>query len=407
MNKSVYDGIRILDFTIHVQGPVCTQFLGDFGAEIIKIERPGSGDFMRGREAQHGINGTAGYGTGFVACNRNKQSVAINLKAPEGKMLILELVKKSDVVVSNAHPGTMERMGLGYDELRSINPRIICAYGSGYGQTGPSRKTYGQDTAAAARAGSTALGFKDGKPPVTAGANNLEFYSGIFLAVGIMLALAAREKTGHGQRVDANFINTAVAANGFGLTDYLNRRDAVSKPPPAPGNPAYRLYEAADGKWFHVSDTFTDRPLERMGRALGLADAITNEPRFLTVQGLTPEAYREITDLLSDAIGKLSRAEAMARLEKEGLFTAPVNEWPEVVADPQVQHNGMILEMEHPQAGPMKTAGFPIRLSETPAVLRLAPPLLGEHNEAVFGGILEMSADQIKALYEKQIISKG
>ncbi len=218
MTTQVYDGVRVLDFTQYQQGPVATQFLADFGAEVIKIERPGSGDGFRGSSSTGTMNAvTGGYGPAFIACNRNKKSIALNLKDPRAKAIVHELVKVSDVTVANFRPGVMERLGLGYEELSRINPRIICAHGTGYGLSGPDRDTLGQDMMAQCRGG-----LVRGNPPRTCGFNLCDQFGGMMLAQGIMLALAAREKTGRGQIVDSNLLNTAIVADSLGATAALN-----------------------------------------------------------------------------------------------------------------------------------------------------------------------------------------
>ncbi len=398
----VYSGIRILDFTHFQQGPVGTQFLGDFGAEIIKIERPGAGDGFRGSSATGTLlAGAGGYSPAFMACNRNKKSLALDLKAPEGKQIVLDLVKVSDVIVSNFRPGVMEKLGLGFDDLREFNPRIITAYASGYGQTGPDRDTPGQDMMAQCRGG-----IIRGNPPRTPGFNLCDLFGGIMLAQGIMLALAAREKTGRGQVVDTCLLNTAILADIMGATAYLNlhheKPDQASKP--RTGNPTYALYQARDGKWVHIIDAFRDRPLQRQCKALGIPDSVANDPRFADVHRLTPEAFEELRGHLAAGVARFPADEVIERFKREDMMAVKVCGFGDVFTDPQVLHNEMILETAHPKAGPMKLVGFPIKLSETPARLQSAPPLLGEHTREILRDLLKMPEPQIDALIARKVV---
>ena len=400
----VYSDVRILDFTQFQQGPVGTQFLADFGAEVIKIERPEGGDGFRGSTSTGSMNAVeGGYGPAFVACNRNKKSITLNLKTNEAKQIIHDLVKVSDVVASNFRPGVMEKLGFGFDELSKINPRIICAYASGYGQSGPDRETLGQDMMAQCRAG-----LVRGNPPHTAGYNIVDQFGGMMLAQGIMLALAAREKTGRGQVVDSSLLNTALIADIMGATAYLNSQHGRPKQEPKPKipNPTYALYQAKDKKWVHIIDAFRDKPLQRQCKALEIPDEVANDPRFADVHHLTPEAFTELRGQLAAGVARFTADDVIQRFKQQDMMAVKVCDYADVFADPQVLHNEMILEAQHPKAGTVKMTGFPVKLSETPARLRNAPPLLGEHNGEVLGGILGMSPEQIKALYEKKVISK-
>lgn len=405
-NAMVYEGVRVLDFTQYQQGPVGTQMLADFGAEVIKIERPGSGDGFRGSSATGTLDPkkVGGYSKAFIACNRNKKSITLNLKAPEAKQIVHDLVKVSDVVAANFRPGVMERLGFGYDELSAINPRIICAYGTGYGLTGPDRDTLGQDMMAQARGG-----LVRGNPPRTAGFNLCDQFGGLMLAQGVMVALAAREKTGRGQIVDTNLLNTALVADSMGATGYLNGSygkpvdESKPKKPHVP-NPTYAIYQAKDGKWVHIIDAFRDEPLKRQCRALQIPEHVADDPRFADIHNLTPEAYEELRGHLADGVAKFTAAEVVERFKAQDMMAVPIQGHREAFDDPQVIHNEMILEAEHPRAGKMRMVGFPIKLSETPAKLQHAPPLLGEHNRRILGDLLGMSDQRIGELVEQGVV---
>jgi formyl-CoA transferase len=332
----------------------------------------------------------------------------LDLKDSRAKDIVYQLVVVSDVVVANFRPGVMERLGFGYDELRAINPRIICAYGTGYGLSGPDRDTLGQDMMAQCRAG-----LVRGNPPRTCGFNLCDQMGGFLLAQGVMVALAAREKTGRGQIVDSNLLNTAVVADSLGATGYLNsgideseecKKEKESRP--RVGNPTYALYEAADGRWVHIIDAFRDRPLQRQCKALGIPDEVADAPRFADVHNLTPEAYEELRSHLAAGVARFTAEEVVARFREQDMMAVIVNTHRETFKDPQVLHNEMVLEARHHVAGNMRLVGFPIKLSDTPAALHAAPPLLGEHTGEVLGNLLGMDERAIQELCDAGVVGR-
>lgn len=399
-----YEGVRILDFTQLEQGPSGTLILADFGAEVIKIERVDRGEIGRDQEPRY-----RGMSCHWAANNRNKLSFSVDLKRPEGIEIIRRLVKTADVVASNFRPGVMERLGLGYEDLRLINPRIICAYASGYGQGGPYRDRRGQDLAAQAMGGVMDLtGDADG-PPTPVGTWAIDYLAAMQFAIGIMAALAARERTGTGQVVDTCLLNAAVTIHHQEATAFLNTGRLYPRPrygiAHAHHTPLYARYQTRDGRWLVViGEFYIDRPWQRVATALGLPAAIVEDPRFRTVDGLREHAAAA-SDILRTAFAALTLEEALRRLEAQDVLAAPVNSYPEVFADPQVLHNDMILQAEHPAIGPFKLVGQPIKLSATPATLRLPPPTVGEHNEQILAG-LGYSAAEIEALQAAGIVGR-
>ncbi len=251
-------------------------------------------------------------------------------------------------------------------------------------------------------------------PPRTVGFNLCDQMGGFLLAMGVMLALAAREKTGRGQIVDSNLLNAAVVADSLGATTYLNSDDFTSdSEPEAEGeeqeepnmpNPTYALYQAADGRWVHIIDAFRSEPLLRQCRALGIPEEVAEDPRFQDVHNLTPEAYEELKNTLAEGVAKVTAEEVVERFEEQDMMAVRVNTYHETFRDPQVLHNDMVIEAEHPEAGKMDLVGFPVKLSDTPAELRMAPPVLGEHNEQILGGVLGMSEEEIEELKEEGVI---
>lgn len=403
----VYEGIRILDFTLQEQGPVGVQVLASYGADVIKIERPDGGDGMRGRKKEGSLNGIEGYGFGFIACNTNKRGMAINLKTEEGKEIVKKLVETADVVVSNFRPGVMERLGLGYDDLSEINPRIICAYASGYGQTGPYREKMGQDLAAQAMAGLIChTGGYNGERPYPAGYNLCDFVGGMFLAQGIMLALAAREKTGKGQVVDTSLLNAGLVLDILGATGFLNNGKYRPLNGEGTPNPIYSIYKTKDESWVAVINAFRDEPLRRLCEAFDIPSSVAEDPRFQDMHQMSQAEYDELRGIFEDVISKMTRDEVIQRVEQQNMLAAPVYEYPEVFEDPQVIHNGMIQEVTHPVAGHMKVMGLPVKLSDTPGEFRMPAPLLGEHNENILKDELGYSEEEIAEFYSSNILNK-
>lgn len=372
--KMALEGVRIIDFTQMMLGPWATQFLGDMGADVVKIERPKVGEWERGLRAMGELLG--GDSPFFLAMNRNKRSVTVNLKDERGKQIIRELVKEADVVVENYRPGVMERLGLGYDDLKQVNPAIIYATGSGWGQDGPYVKRPGQDLLVQAMSGLAAQNGRDGENPVPTAGSFIDASTALTLAFSIMVALFHRERTGEGQRVDASLFGTAIAMQCQELAAYMNldkpwQRSAAGIGAPWLAAP-FGIYATQDG---YVAISMN--PLDVLGELIGvdLSEYASEEAAFAqrdTVQRLVQEQVRQNTtqhwvDLLAT----------------RDLWCARVQDFEDVVNDPQVAHNDLIQTIQHPKAGAVKVIGMPVKFSGTPGTIRLAPPLVGEHTDGV------------------------
>lgn len=377
-----YEGVRILDFTQLEQGPSGTQILADYGADVIKIERIQSGEM--GREQEPKLNGMSCH---WAANNRNKRSLSVDLKAPEGLGIVLELVAGADIVASNFRPGVMERLGLGHDRIVQVNERIISAYASGYGQSGPYRDRRGQDLAAQAMGGVMALtGDADG-PPTPVGTFAIDYLAAMHFAQGMMAALAARERTGRGQVVDASLLNSAIALHLQEGTAFLNTgreyprtRHGIAH---AHHTALYARYRTADDRYLAlIGEFYIDEPWRRVCTALDLSDDVRDDERFQTVEGLL-EHTDESAHILEEAFAKHTLDDALHALSEQDVLAAPVNDYPAVFSDPQVIHNEMIIEAHHPSTGPIRLVGMPVKLSATPPRLRLSPPTVGQDNEAI------------------------
>lgn len=394
---SAFEGIRILDFTQLEQGPSGTQVLADFGADVIKIERIDSGEIGRGQ-----FPTLDGYSPHWSATNRNKRSLSVDVKHPDGIKLILELVKNADIVASNFRPGVMDRLGLGYEDLSAVNPRIIVAYASGYGQTGPYAHRRGQDLAAQAISGLMALTGSAEGPPTPSGTFMIDYLASMQFAQGMMIALAARERTGRGQVVDSCLLNAALASHLQEGTTFLNTGQTYPRPEAgiahAHNTALYGYYETKDGSWFVlIGEFYISEPWKRASRALGLPPELVNDERFQTVEGLRAHT-RETTEIIRAAALGFERDELMARFEAEDVLTAPVNDYDAVFTDPQVLHNDMILTARVAGIGEMKFVGIPVKLSDTPGELRSPPPSLGEHTDDVLAelGLSAASIEQLR-----------
>lgn len=366
------DGVRVLDFTQITLGPLATQMLGDFGADVIKIERPGSGDYTRTTlPLPNGVSYI------FLATNRNKRALTVDLRKPAGLELVLRLAAGVDVLVHNFRPGTMERFGLGYDTVREVNPRLIYAVGSGYGISGPYRAKGGQDVLAQALGGALLRRAEAGAPPEPFSTAVCDCAAGMLLVQGILLALLARERTGKGQLVSASLLDAMLFMEQQEATAWLNARQVVNWIA-LPRNGTFRT---KDGKWIVLIGTFKVDPLGDICRALDLPP-LERDPRFATDEA--QEAHRdELQAILRRRFAELTQAEALERLERHDLLTAPVRALGEALEDPQVRHNEMVIEVPHPRLGPFQTVGVPIKLSETPARVRRHPPDPGEHTREI------------------------
>jgi crotonobetainyl-CoA:carnitine CoA-transferase CaiB-like acyl-CoA transferase len=376
-----FEGVRILDFTQLEQGPSGTQVLADFGAEVIRVERIDVGEIGRGEwPVMEG-----GYSPHWSATNRNKKSLTVDLKTDRGREIILELARTADIVASNFRPGVMDRLGLGYDALSAINPRIIVAYASGYGQSGPYVYRRGQDLAAQAISGLMALtGAADG-PPMPVGTFMIDYVASMQFAQGMMIALAARERTGRGQVVDSCLLNAAVATHLQEGTAYLNTGQRYPRPTRhvahAHNTALYGYYETKDGKWLAlIGEFYISEPWQRSARALDLPEEVQLDPRFQSRKGLL-DHVEETRDLIAGGIRRFDRDEVMARFEAEDVLVAPINDYDDVFSDPQVLHNEMVLDAKVSDVGNVKFVGMPVKLSDTPGSLRMLPPTVGQHND--------------------------
>jgi crotonobetainyl-CoA:carnitine CoA-transferase CaiB-like acyl-CoA transferase len=372
------DGLRILDTTQYVSGPYCSMLLADLGADVIKIERPETGDVYRVQGPQFIRNESVT----FLALNRNKRSMTANLHTPEGRERVLQLACEADVFLENSSPGTMERLGLGYEEMRSANPAIIYCSLSGYGQTGPRSEEGGYDLMLQAEGGLMSVTGEPGGPPVKVGVPVLDYGAALYAAVGILAAYAHRLRTGEGQRVDASLLDTAVGwltvlaasywATGL-VPDRLGSRSQLFAP--------YQAFEAKDG-WITVIGTGGKDGWQALCGALELPE-LAKDPRFSSNASRVAN-LDELEPILSARLREADTASWVRRLRSAGLPAAPIQRIDAVLEDPQVRAREMVVDVEHPRGGTYTAIGTPVKLSATPASVRRGPPRLGQHQGETF-----------------------
>jgi len=386
------DGIRVLDLTQVMLGPCATQLLGDFGADVIKIERPGQGDLSR-----WSVPDPAGLDNPvFVSLNRNKRSIALNLKLERAREIVRTLVKDADVIVNNFRPGVMERMGLGYETLRELNPRLIYAFGTGFGKTGPYAHKGGQDVLAQAMTGVMARKADPDQPLSVYATALADYAAAMHLVQGILLALLHREKTGQGQEVDVSLYDSMIAMQTQEASMWMMRQERLNWA----AMPLTGVFETTDGAVVLVG-AFKQNPLQDICAALEIED-LSKEERFSTMEGMR-EHRAELQATFRERFREQSTAHWLERLEAQDLLCSPVRSLAEALEDPQTKENGMLVDAQN-GGEPLRMVGVPVHLSRAPFELRHTPPHLGEHSEAILREI-GFETDAIEALREEGVIS--
>jgi crotonobetainyl-CoA:carnitine CoA-transferase CaiB-like acyl-CoA transferase len=396
-NRGPLAGIRVLDLTRVLAGPYCTMFLGDLGAEVVKIEQPGVGDDTRG----WGPPFAGGESAYFLCTNRNKRSLTVDLKSAEGVSLIRRLAERADVLIENFRPGALDRMGLGEKEMRAANQKLIYASLSGFGADGPMADIAGYDLIVQAWGGLMSITGTPESGPLKVGVAIIDIVAGLMLGKAIAAALYAREKTGAGQKIDTSLLEAEVATlinagSNYLVAGQLPKRWGNAHPSIVP----YQSFQTADG--YLVLGAASESIWKRLGPALGRAD-VTDDPRFAKNADRV-ENRRELVAILAEIFLTRTTAEWVAALNRADVPCAPVQTIDQVFAAPQVLHRNMLVEVEHPTAGKVKLAGIPVKFSETPASVRLPPPLLGQHNEEVLSSWLDMDGKAIDDLRSRKIL---
>jgi crotonobetainyl-CoA:carnitine CoA-transferase CaiB-like acyl-CoA transferase len=385
-------GVRVVDLTRFLAGPFCTQELGDFGADVIKIEPP-DGDHSRYQSLRPELMGNSYF---FAAANRNKRSIPIDLSRDAGRDIVRRLARGADVVIENFRPGVMDRLGLGVRTLRKDNPRLVYCGVSGFGQTGPYRGRPGFDQVAQGMSGFMSITGQEPTGPTRAGIALADLYCAMTACRGILYALLARERTGKGQEVYVSIVDAMVSLLTWSAGMYFE----TGAPPGVAGNhhplaSPFGVYRAKDGPFNLCAGN--EVMWKRLCEAIERPD-LARDPRFAT----TFERVRhreELNPLLDAAFQSRTASEWVAYLNERGVACGPIYNLAQVFSDPQILHEEMLVEKPHPVLGTVKLIGIPIKLSETPGQIRRVPPVLGEHTDEVLheAGYTEEQIAQLRA----------
>ncbi len=367
-------GLRVIDLTQVMAGPFCTMLLADFGADVIKVEPP-NGDSTRTMPGAIGTDSPS-----FNAVNRGKRSVVLNLKTREGVDTVKELIRDADIFVENYRPGALEKLGLGYADLSAINPRLIYASISGYGQTGPHRHKGGFDLVAQGVSGIMSVTGDAGGAPVKSGIPLTDLGAGLFATIGILAALEYRHRTGKGQQVDTSLLDAGVGLSVWESTQYFSGRGVPERLGSAHRMSApYQAFRCADG--YITLGGANDRSFHRICEVLGHPEWKAM-PEFLT-DGMRIRNRADLAARIEAITSTQSRAHWLELFEANGIPSGPINDYAQVFQDAQVLARELVVDVAHPTLGAIKALGSPIKMSATPADVKRRAPLLGEHTEEV------------------------
>ena len=395
MTDKALSDITILDFSHLLQGPFATQMLADMGANVIKIERPGSGDMFRSLTFQNKwVGGTES--PNFLAWNRNKRSLALNLKAPEAREIIMKLAETADVVVQNFRPGVMARLGYGYEDFSQVNPRIIYCSGSGYGEDGPYVSRPGQDMLIQGLTGIMAATGQADNPPTPVGAGFSDQIGAMNMVYGILTALYWRERSGEGQEVKVNLLAGMLAHQNQEMVMAMNFGEDMTRPNSGIGHPGmdapFGTYPTKDG-WVTIAMS----PYAKLVGVLGNDGLLEfDDPQTLF------DRRDDVWRALARETGRFTTADLIEQLLDADIWCGEVKTHLEVAADPQVEHLGLLTSYQHPKAGEVRVVGPAVKMSKTPATVERHAPLVGEQTKEILSD-LGMKADEIDALVQANV----
>jgi crotonobetainyl-CoA:carnitine CoA-transferase CaiB-like acyl-CoA transferase len=399
LSPDVLANVRVLDLATFIAAPFCGTILGDFGAEVIKIEHPSEGDSLR----RFGTDSGCGDTLVWLSESRNKKSVTLNLKDPEGAEIFRQLVRQSDVVLENFRPGTMEKWGIGFEELRRINPKIVMLRVSAYGQTGPMRHEPGFARIAHGFGGLTHLAGEPDGPPVVPGSTSMaDYISGMWGAIGVLLALRHVQQGGDGQFIDVALHESvfrlldemAPAYAKFGIVRERMGADTVNVVP-------HSHYHTADGHWIAIACT-NDRMFGRLAAVMDRPE-LAKSPLYATSVARV-ERRAEVNAIVANWVGGLTKAEVLSLCQAGGVPCGPIYSIADIFKDPQYQARETLVEVEDPRVGPVTIPAAMPRLSETPARFRHTGRPLGADTAATLAELLTLDSDALAALRSKQVI---
>ena len=397
-NPGPLAGVRVLDLATFVAAPFCATLLGEFGAEVVKVEMPGQGDPCR--QLGEKYNGVSLL---FAQENRNKKGITCDLRQPKGQEIIKELARRSDVLVENFRPGTMERWNLAYDVLEEVNSRLIMVRISAYGQTGPYSRKAGFGRIAQAFGGLSYLaGFPD-RPPVNPGSATIaDYLAGLFGGFSTMVALEDRHRTNRGQCIDISLYESVFRildnlASVYHKSGTVRERMGTATPHAVPHN----HYPTSDGMWVAIACT-SDRIFQRLARAMG-REELASDPRYDTLAKRV-DRREEMDAIVSEWTSGLDREALTALLDSEEVPVGPINSIADIFEDPQFQARESMIEVEDPIVGEVRMPAVVPRLSRTPARVNHLGPTLGQHNQEIYRGLLGYGAEELAALLEEGVI---
>jgi formyl-CoA transferase len=390
--------LRVIEMGSLIAGPFCGQILGDFGAEVIKLEDPKVGDPMR----QWGRSLPKGHSPWWPVIGRNKKSVTLNLREPEGQAIARTLIGRADILLENFRPGTLEKWGMGYESLAADNPRLIMARVSGFGQTGPYARRAGYGLIGEAMGGLRAITGEPDRPPARAGLSIGDSLAGLHAALGVMMAVHARAATGAGQVVDAAIYESVLAmmenlVTEYDLTGYVRERSGSILPGIAPSN----VYPAAGGEMILIGGN-GDTVFARLAAAMGQPQLAT-DPRFST-HAARGARQGELDEIIAAWTAKQDLAAMLALLEREGVPCGRVYRAPDMLADPQFAARGAIVSVAHPVFGAVRMQDAFPKLSQTPGEVRWPGPPLGEHTDAILTGLAGIAPEQLPDLRARGVV---
>lgn len=402
--------VRVLDLSRVFAGPWATQILADFGAEVIKVEHPKGGDDIRhmGLHRTDEAGADIGETSSFLAMNRGKRSVAIDLKSEAGQDLVRRLAAEADVVVENFKTGTLERYGLGYDDLKAVNPGLVYCSITGFGQTGPRKELPGYDPLFQAMSGLMSItGVADGEPgagPNLVGFSVSDIIAGFYATIAILGALAHRDHGGEGQHIDLALFDAQVAAlSHVGMNYLVSGKMPIRAGAASQVTCPWQAFGCADMDLMIAVGN--DRQFAKLCDALGL-DGIAEDPRFRTNRDRMAHKS-ELIPMLAERFASRTAAEWEALLTQAGIPNAPINNFEQALADPQLRHREMLVEMDHPRTGSVTLFANPIKFSATPVSYQRIPPRLGADTAEVLQSVLRMESGQIEELSRDGVVSVG